>query len=169
MIAPMAPGEPHGDPPADERPSWRIRAYVLTFLAVFAICGTFALEAWPFTAWRLFSGVRPAVSRGWLVTTVTDKGREIPIGKAGFAQQLMIVFRRDPSQQVRICKGWVNLARARGDSVTGVRIYRSLTDLRKHKGHRKPPPADRYLTFTCSADGSRITPISPPRKTDVRL
>lgn len=165
----MAPGKPDGDRAnaAGERPSWRIRAYVLTFLAVFAICGTFALEAWPFTAWRLFSGVRPAISRSWLVTTLTDRGREIPIGTAGFVQQLMIVFRHDPSQQVRICKGWVNLARSRGDTVTGVRIYHTLTDLRKHQGRRKPVPSDHYLSFTCSADGTKVTTIDPPRKTDV--
>jgi hypothetical protein len=156
-------------PADDTRPSWRIRAYVLGFLAVFAICGVFALEAWPFTAWRLFSGVRPAVSRGWLVTTVTDTGKEIPIGQAGHAQQLMIVFRHEPSQQQRICTGWVHVARDRGDTVTGVRIYRSFTDLRKHTGRRDPVKPVRYLSFTCSADGSKVTRIDPPRRADANL
>jgi hypothetical protein len=100
---------------------------------------------------------------------VTDSGKEIPIGQAGHAQQLMIVFRHEPSEQVRICSGWARIGRDRGDTVTGVRIYRSFSDLRKHQGHREPVKPDRFLWFTCSADGSKVTKIDPPRKTDANL
>jgi len=51
---------------------WLVRCFLLVFL----ICGTFGLEAWPFTAFRLFSRLRGESRTLWVADTVNPQGAE---------------------------------------------------------------------------------------------
>jgi hypothetical protein len=132
-----------------------VAAYLVAFLA----CGLFAVEAWPLTGWRLFSHLRHAQLGGWRVYTVDAAGQEKRVDFAVFPRpdrHLTLIMRDYPRQskagQEAVCQAWAGHLRARGQAVSGVRIYRTVVDLHRHRYHRRPPPPRRRLAYLC-ADG----------------
>jgi hypothetical protein len=137
--------------PRDAAPRWA-RAWVGTILAVFLITGFFGVEAWPFTGWRLFSGVRSSRDPSWIVQVVAPDGREtplplgdIPIGDRGVAQTLPRWSRFSSGRQQAICEAWTRDARTAGLAVQDLRLYRYDHDLA-----RPLQPATQTLLFDCT-------------------
>jgi hypothetical protein len=135
------------------------RVFVFGFLAAMLICGVFVIEAWPLTGFRLFSHLRYPRLLGWQATTVDRAGRETIIHFAAFPRtyrHLPLIMRTygglPQARQEAICQAWAAEVRRHGREVTGVRIYRTVVDLRRHRNRRHQPPARRLLRFTC-ADG----------------
>lgn len=144
-------------PVADEGPSVsrRTRRLVHLFLLVFAITGVARLEVFPFSAFRLFSELRPAERESWELRAVDEVGDEIPIGIADLpigyrntTTQLLDFEDRSPADQDAICDAWVAPLRARGTEVSSVRIYSVVQGVRPDS-----PPPTRELAFECGSEG----------------
>jgi hypothetical protein len=139
-------------------PSWT-RVFVFGYLAAVVICGVFVIEAWPLTGFRLFSHLRYPRQLAWQAATVDRSGRETIIYFGAFPRtyrHLPLIMRTygalPQARQEAICQAWAAEVRRHGHEVTGVRIYRTVVDLRRHHNRRHRPPARRLLRFTC-ADG----------------
>jgi hypothetical protein len=152
--------DPGAAPAASRRrvPAWA-RVFVFGYLTAFLICGVFVIEAWPLTGFRLFSHLRYPRLLGWQATTVDRSGRETIIYFGAFPRtyrHLPLIMRTygtlPQRRQEAICQAWAAEVRRHGREVTGVRIYRTVVDLRRHRNRRHRPPARRLLRFTC-ADG----------------
>jgi hypothetical protein len=139
-------------------PGWA-RAFVVAYLALFAVCGLFVVEAWPLSGFRLFSHLRHARQLGWQATTVSSTGDERVIRFAELPRpdrHLLLVMRGyahlPAARQDAVCRAWADAVRRRGSDVAGVRIYRTEVDLRRHRDRREPLVPRRRLRYTC-ADG----------------
>jgi hypothetical protein len=139
-------------------PAWT-RRFVAVFLAAFVVCGTFGLEAWPLTGWRLFADARQPVQVAWQAVTVDPAGRETPVpfgdlpaGYHGNVQVLKGFAALPAGEQAAVCRAWADAVRDRGGQVEAVRGYRTVTDLSRRVGERGAPPA-RELRWTCTEAG----------------
>jgi hypothetical protein len=123
------------------------------------VCGTFGLEAWPLTGWRLFADARQPVQVAWQAVTVDAGGRETPVPfgglPAGFHGNVQVLkgFAGLPAgEQAAVCRAWADAVRARGGQVEAVRVYRTVTDVSRRVGERGAAPA-RELRWTCTEAG----------------
>lgn len=164
--APTAPPQPAAPAAAAERASPFARAFVAVYLIAFLACGAFAIEAWPLTGWRLFSHLRHAQRSGWQVFTVDRGGQQTRVNFATFPRpdrHLTLIMRDYPRQsasgQEAVCQAWAGRIRAQGRQVSGVRIYRTVVDLHRHRGRRTPPPPRRRVAYLCAdRRGARAAP-----------
>jgi hypothetical protein len=143
----------------DERPSWRIRAFVAAFLAAFAVCGVFGIEAWPLTGWRLFSHVRTDHQVSWRAVAVDPRGHEEPIDFAALPRGyrnfplVMRTFASLPRQeQAAACRAWLAAARRQTTGAGTVRIYQVDWYLSHRHGSGDGPSPTRTLLYTCSVE-----------------
>ena len=150
---------PPGPPTPPERvPAWT-RGFDAIYLIAFLLCGVFAIEAWPLTGWKLFSHPRRADLYGWRAFTVDSRGHETKIDFARFPRadrHLPLIMQTygklSPRRKDAVCQAWASRVRGFGLQVSGVRIYRSHVNLRRHRYHRHAPPARLTLFYVC-ADG----------------
>jgi hypothetical protein len=146
-------------PPPDERVGRGTKAFVVGFLVVFAACGWRGYELWPFTGWRLFSGVRTAKQVSWHATAVDRDGDETPIpfgvlprGYHGSVGVLRTLPRLPASQRRQMCAAWADVLRRRGHDVTAIRVYRNEQRLPLHRS--RPLVLERQeLRHTCRLGG----------------
>jgi hypothetical protein len=66
----------------DGGPTRAPRALVVGALVVLLVAGLREVEAWPLTAWRLFSGTRGDEQTGWALQTVDTAGEVAPFSLA---------------------------------------------------------------------------------------
>ena len=158
-VADASPGLSSGE---EGRPevSARVRWFVWAFLTVFAFTGLAEIEAFPFTGWRLFSGLRHERTTSFTAFAVDGDGEETPFPFASlppayhWGSNLVRAFvRRSPAEQATICDAWVDGARATGHDVEVVRIYQVVRTVSERDGDRGVPPRTRSLRITCG-DGS---------------
>jgi hypothetical protein len=144
------------------RPPRFARPFVVVFLCALIACATASVEAWPFTAWRLFSTLRTDEQHGWASTIAGHRGaeRDFPIGSLGngtrgFALLMKGFAERSPADRDAICRTWFRDAiRYLGHRPAGVRIYALTWHLSDRRGDRAPPPT-RTLAWTCDEGGAR--------------
>ena len=68
-----------GDGDRADGPTGPQRAFVSGALAVLLVGGLVGIEAWPLTAWRLFSESRRAEQAGWSLEAVDADGTTLPV------------------------------------------------------------------------------------------
>jgi hypothetical protein len=156
--APDPASERAATAPDDRLPHW-VRPLVAAYLIAFAVCGVFAIEAWPLTGWRLFSQVRRPVRLAWQAVTVDRRGAETPISfhvlPRAYRHLVLIMQvypKYTPARQEAVCEAWAAAMRGRGRQVSGVRIYRLRYDLRRHIHRTHAPAPKRHVRYLC-ADG----------------
>ncbi len=124
------------DPVRSARPSWRVRAFVYAFLAVFLVCGAFEIEHWPLTGFRLYTEIRTEERTSTrVIALLADGGTEevvfvdLPFGYHS-TNRLLSDF-PDMTQEERdeICDAWVQPLRDDGVEVVGVRVDEYVTHL----------------------------------------
>jgi hypothetical protein len=131
----------------------RLRRAVHWFLLVFALTGVAHLELWPFTAFRLFSELRPAERQGWQLVAVDEGGEEQPI----HLSELPLAYRntarlvdgfdgRSQAQRDDVCDAWAQAVRGAGGEVDFVRIYLVEASVRPDG-----PPPTRIPTYECGS------------------
>lgn len=131
------------------------RMFIWGFLFAFLASGFLRIEAWPFTAWRLFSTVRHPVQSGWEAVTVDGAGVEQPLRLDGAAwkgttQILEELPFMTPARREMTCSAWIVESGRNGRQVNEIRIYRVVRDLHERRG----PFLSRSLSATCGS-GSR--------------
>lgn len=116
-----------------------VRVFVWTFLALFAGFGLAGVDAWPFTAFHLFSHVRTDRFTEWQITTVDAAGAEHP--GAADRTSIHLVSRlgtlSEPDRQA-VCREWAAPGRVE------VRIYSTVRSL------RDPAKGERELRYACA-------------------
>lgn len=136
----------------------RIVVYGLLTLVIGA--GFASVEAWPLTSWKLFSAVRQEVQYHWEVVTVGAGGREapadfgaLPVGYRQAHHVLSDFASKAPAEQERLCVALADaFHREDPDTMTGVRIYRVRSRIRRGPDARSTPPLDRRLHYECAAN-----------------
>lgn len=130
---------------------WLVRCFLLVFLA----CGLFGLEAWPFTAFRLFSKLRGESRTLWVADTVNPQGAEthlwftdLPRAYQGFGLIMPSFAKLPASEQAVTCQVWLAEARRVRTSVAALRIYRVTWSALPRVGLGPAPPL-RVLTYAC--------------------
>src|SRR5688572_9336998 len=108
----------------------RTRRLVHLFLLVFAVTGVARLELFPFSAFRLFSELRPAERASWELRAVDARGEErairiseLPLGFRNSTTLLEDFDDLTAAEQDEVCDAWAEPLRAAGTEVVGVRIY----------------------------------------------
>jgi hypothetical protein len=144
-------------------PSTAVRTFVAAFLAAFAVCGLFGIEAWPLTGWRLFSQLRTDHQVSWRAFAVGGRGYEeairfedLPRGYRNFPLVMRTFASLPPREQAAACRAWLAAARREMTGVGAVRIYRVDWYLSYRRGSGDGPPPARKLLYTCTDErGSR--------------
>ena len=136
------------------------RPFVAVFLIAFVVCALATIEAWPLTAWRLFSHLRTQDQATWKATVVDRDGVEhdyplgaLPQGYRGFGFLMNEFVSDSPARQAELCDTW----RSGADELLGfearsVRIYQLRSDLSERDGDRAVAPL-RTLMYTCRPGG----------------
>jgi hypothetical protein len=161
--APRATPEPAEPQPVAARrdgPHLVVKLAVVTFLVVFAAMAVAKVEAWPFTAWRLFSERRGPVSVAPRPYAVAPDGTETAINLGALpvayrqVNRLLVKFGSYSERERRdLCDGLGHGERAAGHDVTGIRIYRVTS--RSHIEDGEPVTrSTRKLLYTCPDVGS---------------
>jgi hypothetical protein len=136
------------------------RPFVAVFLLAFVICALATIEAWPLTAWRLFSHLRTAEQVTWSATAVDRQGRErpyplggLPQGYRGFGFLMNDFASQSPARQRELCDTWrLGIGDLLGFEARAVRIYQLRSSLSERDGERGEPPK-RTLMYTCRPGG----------------
>lgn len=122
-----------GGPVAGTRtaPSPRVRGFVRAFAGVVVVFGLVGLEAWPLTAFRLFSVAWEETRTSWEARTVDAAGtetplrqQELPLGYRLAEWPLSEFPRSGAATRADVCRGIARGARDAGREVAGVRVYR---------------------------------------------
>lgn len=119
----------------------RIRVFVGCFLGVVVLFGAVGFEAWPLSAFRLFSVARDDTRTSWEARTVDAAGREtafdqqdLPLGYR-LAEWPLTEFPHSSDATRRdVCKGIARGARDAGRDVASVRVYRVHEHIRREDG-----------------------------------
>jgi len=112
-------------------PTIRVRWFVGVFLGVVMLFGFVGFEAWPLTAFRLFSVARDDTRTSWEARTVDAAGVETPFDQ----QDLPLGYRlaewplsefpsSSDATRAAVCRGIAKGARDAGRDVAAVRVYR---------------------------------------------
>jgi hypothetical protein len=109
----------------------RIKWFVGTFLGVVMLFGFAGLEAWPLTAFRLFSVARDDTRTSWEARTVDRAGDEtsfdqqdLPLGYRLAEWPLSEFPGSSDATRAAVCRGIAEGARDAGREVAAVRVYR---------------------------------------------
>ena len=124
------------------------RAVVYGALTALAWCVVMQIEAWPLSAFRLFSLPRSGTEVAWEIARVDAPQRESPLDLAdlgrGFRQSghQLPSLARDPVRRDAACDAWLS----RTDALE-LRVYRTVR-VRSEPGDH-PLVRERVLKFRC--------------------
>lgn len=129
----------------------RVRRFVYGFLAVLLVCALVGIEAWPFSAFKLFSARRDDERVSWRIVTVDPGGHEelvdlaaLPIGYRNTTTVLREFEGMSPEGRDEVCRAWARPHVEGGVPVDHVRVYRRTTRLGED-----PPEPTTELVWTC--------------------
>jgi hypothetical protein len=139
----------------------------VVLLGALVFCALDSYEAWPLSAWQLFSRVRTADQPGWAAAMVDGPGvldgpggdaplaagpeRPLPFGRLprGFhnAAHVLGEFPRlDDGERARICRAWYAALDGVDEHPAVIRVYRTNTRLMLDG---RPPALTRTLYYQC--------------------
>jgi hypothetical protein len=135
---------------------------VALFLVAVVVFPLAAVNAWPFSSWRLFSSLRADRQTSWQALAVDSAGHErdypvasVPHGYRGFGRIMSGFSKRSAGERNAICGVWLQGATKRfGPSVDLLRIYTLNWLVSDRHGHRAASPR-RTLAWICSSQGAR--------------
>jgi hypothetical protein len=136
------------------------RPFVAVFLATMVLCAALTVEAWPFTAFHLFSHVREDRQTGWAAVAIDARGEphpyplnELSEGYRGFRFLLVGFDDRSAADKDAICRTWVDGApKLIGVDAKVVKLYALSWRLSDRRGDRAAPP-HRHLRYVCTRGG----------------
>jgi hypothetical protein len=136
------------------------RPFVTVFLIASVVCALATIEAWPLTAWRLFSHLRTDQQLSWSATAVDRHGREhayplgaLPQGYRGFSFLMNGFVSDSAARRQELCDTWrLGTTELLGFEARAVRIYELRSSLSERAGDRGGP-AQRTLMYTCRPGG----------------
>lgn len=117
------------------------------------VCGVASIDAYPFSAFKLFSSRRDDERVSWQLVAVDRAGAEhtIDLGDLPAGYRTTTIVLRDfadmaPEERDRVCDAWADGARSTGEEVESVRVYERTRLLRPD-----PPPSERVLVWECGS------------------
>jgi hypothetical protein len=114
-----------------------VRWGVYAFLGIFVVCALVGIEAWPFTAFKLFSQVRTHERVTWELVAVTADGDrheivpgELPIAYRTATIRLGDLDHMSDDEADELCRAWAEPLTDEGIAVVEVRIFEHTDDVR---------------------------------------
>lgn len=140
------------------RPARWARPFAYAFLAALITTSAAGVEQWPFTGWRLFSGVRTGVTAGWQVVTVdpvddaetTVDFAALGRGFRGASWRLADFPAMTATGRDAVCRAWADaVTAATGEEIAAVRVYRTRRAVATDADRPSPAPS-RTLRYECA-------------------
>ena len=142
----------------DRGPTRAQQALVVGTLVLLLFAGLREVEAWPLTAWRLFSGTRSAEQAGWALETVDAAGEvtpfslgDLPVGYRLATWPLGDLPREPSAEGTALCGELLAAARDVQPDVAGLRILRDRQRLVERDGDLTRVHA-KTLVIRCDAE-----------------
>jgi hypothetical protein len=133
------PGEPAAG--GDHGPSPGARRLVAVALVLLLVPGLVGFEAWPLTAWRLFSLSRGERQTQWLIDAVTTDGtartvslEELPLRYRHAAWPMADLPRESERRREDVCRALLEATRDVVPDVVELRIVRDRQRLVEQRG-----------------------------------
>jgi len=153
---------PHpSTPDRDEGPPRAARALVYAALALLCTAGLIGFEAWPMTAWRLFSAERRATQTAWVIEAdLADGGarivdpEELPLEYRHAAWPIAAARRASDEVREDLCQALLEAAQEVEPELIALRLVRDRQTLRKHDGDWRVEH-DGETFHTCVAEAGR--------------
>ncbi len=120
----------------------KLTVIILIFLLISS--GFADKEAWPLTAWRLFSHVRTDEQISWTAFGLTNDDKyqidfgSLPRGYSGSASLLKTWPSMTQKERDVICNTWLSALAKNDLSIEGIRIYRTVRKIDPDNALRKP-------------------------------
>ncbi|MGE3621831.1 MAG: hypothetical protein AB7L84_15350 [Acidimicrobiia bacterium] len=123
-------------PAEGEAPGRGVRAFVALLLVALAVPGFVGFDAWPLTAWRLFSAARGETQVRWEIAAVDTAGTAVPVD----LDELPLAFRNaewplsglggaSPARRQAVCEALLDAVVDREPGTTGLQVVRNLRRL----------------------------------------
>jgi hypothetical protein len=113
-------------------PSRAVRRFVAVLFALLAVAGLIGFEAWPLTAWRLFSLARTDRQTRWEIDAVREDGTvvtvdldELPIAFRNAEWPLSALPGAGEDRRDRVCEALLDGVRDERPDVVGLRVVRN--------------------------------------------
>lgn len=137
-----------------------IRVFVAVLFALLVIPGLVGFDAWPLTAWRLFSADRGNTQTRWEIATLTGDGEQIPLD----LDELPIAFRNaewilaelpaagsGDARREEVCQALLAAVHEHADAdAAGLVIVKNRRTMHEADGSFEPVD-DREAVHTCEA------------------
>lgn len=147
---------PEATAPAEGQPPWWARPLVAAIVALLVWCVAFGIEAWPFSALRLFSEVRTGTTRGWRVEAIGPDGSarafpfaDVPRSMRSPLWALNGMFSQSPPERDAVCDAWIAAAAREGHDIAYLRVYRTTAEAATPG--TPPKPVAQALRWTCGS------------------
>jgi hypothetical protein len=128
-------------PAVVERPPHAVRRFVAALFVLLAVAGVIGFEAWPLTAWRLFSLARDEEQTRWEVDAVVAGGEvvtvdfdELPIAFRNAEWPLSGLPGAGDGRRDEVCRALLDGVRGEIADATGLRIVRNHRRLDEEDG-----------------------------------
>ena len=145
----------------EKGPSRPVKVIVLLTLAMLFIAGTFTIEAWPFTGWRLYSNTKGPTAGSFIAYRVGPNHGEhlVDYHDLPYAfQRTPYVLNKFPSSSANeredACDGIAQGEREAGRPVAAIRIYWEVRRVVPVNGERHTKLIERELRYRCARDSS---------------
>lgn len=114
----------------DAPPRWA-RAFSYALITLVLLCGVASIEAWPMSAFKLFSGMRGDTRVSYQIRLVDSDGdeselafRDLPVAYRNTHIVIPRFSRMSEDERDEYCNAWALQPRERGEDVAFLRIYR---------------------------------------------
>ncbi len=149
---------PAADAPSTTGPPRWVRATILALLGLFFLFGLVGLEAWPLTAWHLFSTTREQSETSWQAYAVTPDGAEhrvvfveLPTAFRHSDRLLSSLPHLPDDEAEAACAGLIEGVRHEYPDLVELRVARVRDRFDDDGEHRQD--VERDLRFTCEVGG----------------
>jgi hypothetical protein len=142
----------------DERPPTAVRRFVVALFVLLAVPGIIGFEAWPLTAWRLFSLARDEEQTRWEVDGVGPDGDavrvdfdELPIAFRNAEWPLAGLPGAGDGRRNEVCRALLDGVQGELPDAVALRIIRNHRRLHEEDGEWVVTE-DRQLFHECGED-----------------
>jgi hypothetical protein len=147
------------DTDAPDTVGWPIRAGVLVVIGAILVFGVLAVEAWPFTGWRLYSNTKGPTAGSYFAFRVAPDGSEhrvdyprLPDAYSRVPYLLEKFDRFSASEQDALCRAIAQAERDQGRPTTAITIYRERYQVAIVDGERRKRRIEREFRTSCAEE-----------------
>lgn len=141
----------------DDRAPWLARVFAVLLIGSIVYTGWNAIERWPYTGWRLYSGMRGPTAGSFFASWVDEDGgvhrvdyTEIPDAYSRAPYLLEKFERRTRAEREPVCEALATAYRDQGHEVAAILIHWERYKVGIRDGERTKDRIERELRWSCA-------------------